>query len=175
MAASGLLIGNEIFRAYDDAKKKFKDFDTWVAEAIRDEFGEDMVAPLMSAKIAKTSRLPWDNPIVFENIALTLNGRPVLPDVDQDISVKELAFAVTCLKKEFPNDEFDDKVIQYFAAEAGEEGIAILPPELKDAQRFIPPIFLNKEQQSIQRAYLEEIKDYIEIMTSASIAGGGDK
>lgn len=60
-----------------------------------------MVAPLMSAKIAKTSRLPWDNPIVFENIALTLNGRPVLPDVDQDISVKELAFAVTCLKKNF--------------------------------------------------------------------------
>lgn len=95
--------------------------------------------------------------------------------MDQDISVKELAFAVTCLKKEFPNDEFDDKVIQYFAAEAGEEGIAILPPELKDAQRFIPPIFLNKEQQSIQRAYLEEIKDYVEIMTSASTAGGGDK
>lgn len=51
----------------------------------------------------------------------------------------------------------------------------ILPPELKDAQRFIPPIFLNKEQQSIQRAYLEEIKDYVEIMTSASTAGGGDK
>lgn len=171
--ATGTLIGREIFHAYADAKKKYSDFDTWIAEAIRDEYGEDMVAPLMSAKIAKTSKLPWDNPVVFEKIALTLNGRMVLPDIDQDISVKEIAFAVKCLKQEFPDDDFDTKVLQYFAAEAGEEGIAILPPELKEAQSLIPPIFLNKEQQAIQNAYLDEIKDYVEVMTSAS--QGGDK
>lgn len=92
-------IGPEIFTEYDKAKQKFKDFDTWVAEAIRAEFGDDLVAPLMAAKIAKTSRLPWENPTVFENIVLVLNGRDALPDIDQDVSVKEIAFAVKCLKK----------------------------------------------------------------------------
>lgn len=161
-------IGPEIFTEYNKAKQKFKDFDTWVAEAIRAEFGNDLVAPLMAAKIAKTSRLPWENPTVFENIVLVLNGRDALPDIDQDVSVKEIAFAVKCLKKEFPDDDFNDYVCQYWAAESGEEGIAVLPPELKSAQRFIPAIYLNKEQQSIQNAYLEEIRDYVSIMSEAS-------
>ena len=161
-------IGPEIFTEYDKAKQKFKDFDTWVAEAIRAEFGDDLVGPLMAAKIAKTSRLPWENPTVFENIVLVLNGRDALPDIDQDVSVKEIAFAVKCLKKEFPDDDFNDYVCQYWAAESGEEGIAVLPPELKSAQRFIPAIYLSKEQQSIQNAYLEEIRDYVNIMSEAS-------
>lgn len=167
-------IGPEIFAEYKKAKEKFKDFDTWVAEAVRSEFGDDLVAPLMAAKIAKTTRLPWENPVVFENVALVLNGREVIPDVTQDISVKEIAFAVKCLRTEFPDDDFNDYVCQYFAAEAGEEGMTVLPPELKSAQRFIPPIFLNKEQQAIQNEYLEETKVYVEYMSSASGLTKGD-
>lgn len=161
-------IGPEIFREYNKAKKKFPDLDTWVAEAIRSEFGEDLLGPIMAAKIAKTSRLPWENPTVFENIVLVLNGREVIPDVDQDVTIKEIAFAVKCLKAEFPDEEFNDYICQYFAAEAGEEGIAILPPELASGQRFIPPLFLNKEQQSIQNEYLAEIKDYVAFMSGAT-------
>lgn len=162
------LIGPEIFKAYKEAKAKFPDFNTWVAEAIRAEFGDDYVAPLMTAKILATTRLPWENPTVFENVALTLNGREVFPDVEQDISVKEIAFAVRCMKSEYPEEDFNDYVCQYFAAEAGEEGIAVLPEELSSAQRFIPLLYLDKEQQSIQNEYLAEIRDYVTYMSSAS-------
>lgn len=163
-------IGKEIFTIYNKAKAEFPDFDTWIAEAIREEYGSEFVAPLMAAKICKTSRLPWENVEVFENIALVMNGREALPGVDQDISIKEIAFAVETLKKEFPNDEFNDFICQYFAAEAGEEGIVILPPALSAGQRFIPMIYLNKEQQQVQKLYLEEISDYVKIMSSAADA-----
>ena len=163
-------IGKEIFTEYKKAKAQFSDFDTWIAEAIREEYGPEFVAPLMAAKICKTSRLPWENVEVFENIVLVMNGREALPGVDQDVSVKEIAFAVAVLKKEFPDDEFNDFICQYFAAEAGEEGIAILPPELSSGQRFIPMIYLNEEQQQVQKMYLEEIRDYVNIMMSAAEA-----
>ena len=101
-------IGKEIFTEYKKAKAQFSDFDTWIAEAIREEYGSEFVAPLMAAKICKTSRLPWENVEVFENIVLVMNGREALPGVDQDVSVKEIAFAVAVLKKEFPDDEFKD-------------------------------------------------------------------
>lgn len=162
-------IGPEVFSVYKKAKKKFPDLDTWVAEAISSEFGYDLLPVIMTGKIAFTTRLPWENVTVFENIVLVLNGREALPDIDQDISIKEIAYAVKCLKAQFPNDDFNDFVCQYIAAEAGEEGIAILPPELKSSQRFIPTLYLNKEQQEVQRLYLDEIKEYIKIMDSSSV------
>ena len=113
-------IGKEIFTEYKKAKSKFADFDTWIAESIREEYGPEFVAPLMAAKICKTTRLPWENVEVFENVALVLNGREALPGIDQEISIKEIAFAVATLKQEFPDDEFNDFICQYFAAEAGE-------------------------------------------------------
>lgn len=168
-------IGPEVFRLFDECKKKNKDLDTWVAEAVRAEFGEDKLPAIMAAKICYNSRLPWENATVFENIALVLNGREVFPEIDQDITVKEIAYAVKVLKEKFPDEEFNDYVCQYWAAEAGEEGIAVLPPELKSAQRFIPPLFLNDEQQTIQNLYLEEIADYIEILTHATTPLGGER
>lgn len=163
-------IGKEIFTEYNKAKSKFADFDTWIAESIREEYGPEFVAPLMAAKICKTTRLPWENVEVFENVVLVLNGREALPGVDQEISVKEIAFAVATLKQEFPNDEFNDFICQYFAAEAGEEGIVVLPEELSAGQRYIPMIYLNEEQQHVQKLYLEEIRDYVNIMMSAAEA-----
>lgn len=162
-------IGREIFAEYRKAKAKFKDFDTWEAEAVRDEFGVELQAPLMAAKICNTTRLPWENPEVFENIALVLNGREAIPDVDQDISIKEIAFAVRCLREEFPDEEFNDYICKYFAAEAGEEGIVVLPPDLKSGQRFIPPIFLTDEQQDIQKAYADEVTTYVKYMSDAAV------
>lgn len=167
-----MYIGPEIFKLYDAAKKKFPDFDTWVAEAISSEFGHDKLGPLMTAKILKTTRGPWEKPDIFEKIALVINGREVIPDVDQDISIKEIVFAVRVIQKEFPDDEFNDSVCQYFAAEAGEEGILVLPPELSAAQRYMPVLYLSKEQQSIQNAYLEECKIYADYMMEVS---GGDR
>lgn len=167
-----MYVGAEIFKLYNAAKKEFPDFNSWVAEAISSEFGYDKLGPLMAAKICKTTRGTWEKPDVFERIVLVLNGREVIPDVDQDVSIKEIVFAVRVLRKEFPNDEFNDSVCQYFAAEAGEEGMLILPPELKAAQRYMPVIFLNKEQQSIQNAYLDECKVYADYMEKVS--GGGN-
>lgn len=163
-------IGKEIFTEYKKAKATHPDFDTWVAEAIREEYGPEFVPPLMAAKICYTTRLPWENVEVFENIVLVMNGRDAIPGIDQDISIKEIAFAVATLREEFPDDEFNDFICQYFAAEAGEEGIVVLPPELSSGQRFIPMIYLNEEQQQVQNMYLEEIRDYVKVMMSAAEA-----
>lgn len=160
-------IGTEIFRQYDLAKEKFPDFDTWVSEAVHDEFGEDLRDVLMAAKICKTTRLPWENPDVFEKIALVLNGRMVLPNVIQDATMKEITFAVECLQKEFPDDEFSDLLHTYFIAEADEEGMVVLPPCLSFVK--MPPVFLNEEQQHIQNEYLEECKVYSEFLWKATV------
>lgn len=165
-----MLIGLEVFDLYDEAKLKFPDLVDWDATAVREEFGYMNQAPIMAAKICKTTRLPWTDATVFENVALVLNGREAIPDVDQDISVKEIAFAVACLKHEFPNDDFEAPVLKYFAAEAGEEGMVVLPPELKGGEQYIPPIYLNEEQQKIQNAYLDECKDYVQIMLEALVS-----
>ena len=34
-------IGKEIFTEYKKAKAQFSDFDTWIAEAIREEYGSE--------------------------------------------------------------------------------------------------------------------------------------
>lgn len=165
-----MLIGLEVFDLYDEAKIKFPDLDEWDATAIREEFGILNQGPLMSAKICKTTRLPWTDATVFENVALVLNGREALPDIDQDISIKEIAFAVACLVHEFPEDYFEEPILKYFAAEAGEEGMAILPPELQEGQKYIPPMYLTNEQQKIQNAYLAECKDYVKIMLESMLS-----
>lgn len=158
------VIGTEIFKEYERAKEKFPDLDNWVSEAICDEFGEDMRSVLMAAKICKTTTLPWTNPDVFEKIAIVLNGREVLPDIIQDATMKEITFAVQVLQKEFPDEEFGELLHTYFAAEADEEGMCILPPCLSFAQYKISPVFLNSEQQHIQNEYLEECKVYSEFL-----------
>lgn len=162
------ILGTEIFRKYDEAKAKFPDFDSWISEAVREEFGEDLRSALMAAKICKTTRLPWENPDVFEKIAIVLNGREVLPDVIQDASMKEITFAVQVLQKEFPEDAFNDMVCTYFVAEAQEEGMCIFPECMSFAQPYMPPIFLTDEQQTIQNQYLEECKVYSEYLWKAT-------
>ena len=74
-------IGPEIFREYKKAKKRFPDIDTWVAEAIRSEFGEDLLGPIMAAKIAKNSRLPWENPEVFDPRTYLGKARTAVKDM----------------------------------------------------------------------------------------------
>lgn len=162
------ILGTEIFRLYDAAKEKFPDFDSWVSEAVRDEFGEDKRDALMAAKICKTTRLPWENPDVFEKIALVMNGRTILPDVIQDASMKEITFAVQVLKKEFPEDDYNDTMCTYFVAEAEEEGMCVFPPCLSFAQPLMSPRFLTEKQQSIQNEYLEECKVYSEFLWKAT-------
>lgn len=165
-----MLIGLEVIDLYEEKKAQYPDLNEWDATAVREEFGEQLQAPIMAAKICKTTRLPWTDANVFENVALVLNGREALPDIDQDISIKEIAFAVACLKHDFPDDEFEEPVLKYFAAEAGEEGMCILPPELSEGQKYIPPIYLNTEQQQIQNAYLSECKDYVKIMLESMLS-----
>ena len=169
MAFGPLLVGTDIFTFYRQAKKKYPDFDTWIAEAIRAEYGNDYVDPLMTAKICSTKRLPWEDPVVFEKVCVVINGRPVLADLDQDITIKEISFAIDVLKEEFPKDEFNDSVAHYVAAQAGEEGMCILPDNLLFAQRFIPNIFLNDGQRKIQQAYLDEVADYATLMKGLTL------
>jgi len=163
-----MLIGTEIFRKYDEVKAKFPDFDTWISEAVYDEFGEEMRDSLMAAKICKTTTLPWTSPDVFEKIAIVLNGRPVIAGVIQDATMKEITFAVEVLKKEFPNDEYNELLVKYFIAEADEEGMVVMPPCLSFVSSLRKPVFLTPEQQHIQNEYLEECKVYSEYLWKAT-------
>lgn len=157
-----------MFNLYDKAKKEHPDIDEWSAATVFEEFGDDADA-ILAGSACEVSEAPWEDPTVFEKVVLVLNHRPVMADMRQDLSVKEIAFAVKELKSRYPEDQFNDLVAKYIASVAAEEGFAVLPDEVEFSQRFLPVIKLSPEQESIQEAYLTEVNDYIAMRTAASI------
>jgi hypothetical protein len=151
-----------MFKLYDLAKKEHPDIDEWLAASVYEELG-DKADAVLAASTCENSDTPWEDPAVFEKIALVINERPVFSDLKQDISLKEIAYAVDVLKRRYPEDAFNDVICQYIAGVASEEGILVMPVQLSFVQRFLPVIKLTQDQETAQEAYLQEIEDYIAI------------
>lgn len=160
--------GSKMMDRYDKAKKEHPDIDEWSAATVFEEFGDDADA-ILAGSTCEITDAPWEDPAVFEKVVLVLNHRPVMADMRQEVSVKEIAYAVKTLKQRYPDDGFNDVVCKYIAGVAAEEGFAVLPTEIEFSQRFLPVIKLSPEQEEIQSAYLTEVNDYIAMRTAASI------
>lgn len=161
--------GMKVFDFYLSAKAKHKDIDDWLSESISLEFGNDKLDIISASSACFTSDRPWEDFRVFEKVALVLNDRYVFGDIVQDLDVKEIAYAVTLLKKMFPDNLFNDEVSKFIAIEAADEGFVILPEVLEFAQRFIPVTYLDRAQEQIQMAYLQEVEDYKALMDGSEI------
>jgi hypothetical protein len=157
-----------MFSRYNKAKKEHPDIDEWSASTVFEEFGDDADA-ILAGSTCETSELPWEDDSVFEKVVLVLNHRPVMADIRQTLSTKEIAYAVKVLKEKYPEDTFNDVVTKYIAYTAAEEGFAVMPDVLSFAQRFLPVIRLSEEQESIQEMYLTEVEEYIAIRSTASL------
>ncbi len=149
-----------MFDAYLRAKRTHPDIDNWDATAIRCEY-PDNADEINAGSICATTSLPWEAPIVFEKVALVMNDRPVLWDVEQALSPAEVTFAVSRLKQKYPDEAFNDTVVNHIIKICGDYGLVIMPDELSFAQPFIPLKHLSDDQQRIQTLYLREVKDYL--------------
>lgn len=156
--------GMQVFEYYMQAKAQHPDIDEWLPESVTLEFGEDNLDTIMAAKYCFTSDMPWEDMRVFEKVVLVLNGRLVFGEIMQDLDVREIAYAVAVMKRLFPENLFNDEIAKYIAIEATQEGFVVLPPEIGFAQRFLPMVYLSREQEQVQMAYLQEVADYVQLI-----------
>lgn len=152
-----------MFKTYSAAKKVHPDIDEWLVESVRHEFGE-LADSIIAGSVCATTEEPWESPQVFERVVLLLNNREVVGDLEQELSVPEIAYAVERLKKEFPEELFNADIAKYIVAVALGSGNYILPPELSFAQGYIPVTKLTPAQEEVQRLHLSNVKDYIKGM-----------
>ena len=151
-----------MLRAYDEAKKLHPDIDEWSAETVFDEF-PDVADAILAGSACEETDEPWENPVVFEKVALVINDRPLFADMRQLLSAKEITYAVDYLKKRYPEDNFNADVAAYIASTISEEGLVVMPEQLQFVQGFIPFVPLDKSQEAMQELYLREIDDYLEV------------
>ena len=167
--------GLQIFKLYDDLKVAYPDIDKWEAESIALEVPHieeaDDIIPAVS--LCENTREPWEDLLVFQKLCLLINGRLVFFDVEQNLTIREIAYAVSIIKQRYPNELFNDEVSKYIATEAIEEGFVVLPEVISFAQRYIPNYFISPEQEPVQMAYINEANNYIDLMNS-NIANVGD-
>ena len=161
--------GVEVFNLYLHAKEQYPDLDDWEPESVMAEYGEEGRDAIMVAKFCFTTRMPWEDMQVFEKTVVVLNGRPLFGDVMQDLDVREISFAVDMMKAIFPDELFNDVIAKYIAIEATHEGFVILPENLGFAQRFVPVIYLSREQEHVQLAYLEEVETYKQLLDRSEV------
>lgn len=154
---------------YLSIKAQFPDIDSWTAESVVAEFGEENMNTIKAIGTCFTTDVPWEDFRVFEKVVLCLNDRLVFGDIVQDLDIKEIALAVHVMKKLFPEKQFNDEVSKYIAIEAVQEGFVILPEELEFAQRFIPVTYLTREQEQVQTLYLQEVEDYVKAVNRGDI------
>lgn len=160
--------GMQVFKYYENIKYVYPDIDSWDHESIEAELTNTVNSAdlIYAVSLCENTLYPWEQLLVFQKICLLLNDRNVFFDVKQDISVKEIAYAVTCLKKRYPDHLFNDEVSAYIATEALEEGFVVLPHILSFSQRFIPNIFISSDQEVVQQAYLNEVENYATLLNS---------
>lgn len=138
----------------------YPDIDTWEAESVAKELGEDKVDAIQAAMLCEMCMAPWEDMTVFSKVALTLNDRLIYGDAQQDLDIKEIAYAVDIMKAEYPDNLFNDEVAKYIACEAIDEGFVVLPVSLAFAQHLIPNVFINPEQEQVQILCLNEVNAY---------------
>lgn len=155
------MVGQAAFNLYAKIKAAEPDIDDWLTEVVAHEYGYELADIIQAVSVCTTTQAPWEDVDVFQNVVLVLNGRPVFGDMLQDITIKEIAYAVLCLKRQFPDENFNDDVAKYIAFEAIEDGLMFLPDILKFAQSHITIENLNEDQRAMQRLYMQEIMDYV--------------
>lgn len=164
-----------IKNVYDKVKGIHPDIDSWETVSIRMEFGPDAVDSIAAAILCGSTDEPWLSLRAFEKVAIVINDRPVMVDILQDLLPRDLAYAVTVLKTYWPNEKFNDEVAKYTAAVFDINGIVVAPTEVEFIQPFLPLVRLSEDQATVQKAYIQEIKDYCEIMAMKDHIGtGGD-
>lgn len=158
--------GANVFKYYNNIKKVYPDIDTWEHEAIEEELRgkEDSADVVFAVGLCDTTQKPWEDLLIFQKVALILNDRRVFFDIKQDLDIKEISYAVQCLKEQYPEELFNDEVAQYIATEALDEGFLVMPKELHFVQRYIPNLFINPEQEKMQKLYLNEVHNYTALM-----------
>ena len=163
--------GLAVFKLYDNLKKVYPDLDTWEAESYGDTFSniENAKDILPVVVLCETTRLPWEDLLVFQKVCLIINERDVFFDIKQDLSINEIAYAVSILKQRYPDELFNDSVSEYIATEAIDEGFVVLPHVIHFAQRFIPNYYINKDQEELQRIHLQEAENYKTLMNEVTI------
>ena len=160
-----------IKKLYDVLVKKIPNLSDWLSESITHEFG-DTADIVQVAILASTTDLPWTDIRAFEKVVVALNDREVLGDIYQDLDAREIGWGVHVLRSDYPSEQFNDDVCKFIAYRLQMEGIVIAPPSLDFVQPFMQLIPLSKEQQVVQKAYMEEIESYIKLMSSDYPLGG---
>lgn len=148
-----------LFKSYEEAYGAHPDIDTWCANAVYNEYpseGDEILAE----SVCHTSELPWEDAEVFKRIALAINGREILP-IDQELSVPEIAKAVYKMHKVFPEEEFNDTVASFIAAQCVEEGYTVVPKVLAFVQPRIPVTQLTHAQQEVLEAKLRAVEEVL--------------
>ena len=90
---------------YLSIKAQFPDIDSWTAESVVAEFGEENMNTIKAIGTCFTTDVPWEDFRVFEKVVLCLNDRLVFGDIVQDLDIKEIALAVHVMKKLFPEKD----------------------------------------------------------------------
>lgn len=152
-----------IFDAYNAISQAHPDIGDWEAESIAAELGADVVDYVCACNLLFHTDLPWENWRAFEKVAVVLNDRPVVGDIIQDLDSREICFAAYIMKKHFPNEAFNDDVCQFMVAELLDDGIIVCPPSLEFLQPHMPKKYLDREQEQMQIAYMNEMEVYTKI------------
>lgn len=150
-----------LFKEYEHAYGKYPDIDSWCAATVYKEF-PDIAEEILAESICHTSELPWEDPAVFAKVALIINGREPIAEIQQELSVPEIAYAVNKLHACFADEHFNDAVASYIAAVCIEEGYTIAPKVLSFAQPRIPITQLTPEQRSILDAKLRAVDEVLD-------------
>lgn len=159
-----------IKKLHDVLLKRFPNLDEWLSESITHEFG-DSADVVQAAILASSTDLPWTDIRAFEKIVVALNDREVIGDIFQELDAREIAYGVSTLQRDFPEEQFNDDVCKFIAYRLQMEGIVIAPPSLEFVQPFITLMQLSADQQQVQRAYMEEVESYIKLMNSGKSEG----
>jgi len=154
----------DIKNLYKAVSSKYPDIKEWEAASIGMEYGQEAIDSIEVATLCETTRLPWESLEVFNKVAVVINDRPVLSTFLQDLSPNEVCYAVYILKRDYPSENFNDDVTKYIASILDDWGFCIAPADVEFTQRFLVLKKLSKEQQVMQRIYLEEVGEYKRLM-----------
>ena len=151
----------DIKAAYAALTAKYSDIAEWLHDSYIRTFGDTTADDVELIVLLNTSDEPWENPEVFEKAVVILNNREVIGDMTQEISPIEIAYAVSTMKKNFPDNQFNDSVAAYITRIFDEYGLVVAPPELSFIKHLLPILKLTPGQEAVQKAQLKEIATYI--------------
>jgi hypothetical protein len=105
----------------------------------------------------------------FKNIILNINNIPSNNEIEEDVSVEQIAWAIAFIEYFFKGKKtilFDYEPIKFTARMLHEEGMFLAPSPLKFAQSELSKLNNNNEyEKEVERAlYSDDDKDYNDIV-----------